>query len=644
MFRLKRIDRFILAQFLQLFVGAFFICLFVFMMQFTWRYVNDLVGKGLTLDILAQFFWYMGITLVPTSLPLAVLLASLITFGNMGEKLELLSMKAAGLPLVRIMLPILLVVVPLSGVSFYFQNTAGPSAFKSLRALLISIKISQPAVEIPEGVFYSGVPNVNLFVERKNAETGMLYQTIIYKTDQGFERAQIVLADSARLEMTADKMHLRLSLWSGEQFQNLKSNNMSMFKGESAPYDRETFGYKVLLIDFDSNFNKLEEDQIGSQPQAKSMHQIVSDVDSMNLSLDSAALAFFKERLYAQSYGGTMTRKDSLAVERAFKRKPIGLDQMMTRLPKERVLQAKQQAVTQLEMLASEFDWRTEMVEDQEYFVRRHWVEWHTKITLSLACLLFFFIGAPLGAIIRKGGLGLPTIISVGIFIFYYIINVSGMKMAREGDINMWLGMWASSFILAPAGVYLTFMANRDSVVFNWEAYVQFWRRLLGLRTRRNLSRKEVILHAPDYVAALEQLSDIRQQAETYGNSKRLWLAPSYFRLFFRTRPDTHMERLSVQIEQCVEDLANSRSSYVIKHLNNLPLIYAHAHATPFQRRRYNWVVGLLFPIGLLVWIRCWRFRLRLLRDLRQVSKCCNSLERDIHEIMQEQSVPTPSI
>ena len=223
MFGIKKLDIFILKNFLLIFVGAFFICLFVFMMQFTWRYVDELIGKGLSLEILVQFFWYMGITLVPTSLPLAVLLASLIAFGNMGERLELLAMKAAGVPLVRIMQPILCVVVLLTAVSFVFQNTASPKAQKSLRTLLISMKQTSPAVEIPEGVFYGGVPNVNLFVERKNAETGMLYQLIIYKTDQGFDRAQIVLADSGRMEVTADKLHLKLDLWNGEQFENLQS-------------------------------------------------------------------------------------------------------------------------------------------------------------------------------------------------------------------------------------------------------------------------------------------------------------------------------------------------------------------------------------------------------------------------------------
>lgn len=203
-FRIKRLDTFILGKFLQLFVGAFFICLFVFVMQFLWRYVDDLVGKGLTLDVLGQFFWHVSVFLIPTSLPLAVLLASLITFGNMGENLELLSMKAAGVPLVRVMRPILFLIIPLSAFVFYFQNEISTNAQKQLRALLVSIKIAQPAVEIPEGVFYN-MRDFNLYVVKKNAQTGMLYNTIIYKMDQGFDRAQIVLADSAKIEMTADK-------------------------------------------------------------------------------------------------------------------------------------------------------------------------------------------------------------------------------------------------------------------------------------------------------------------------------------------------------------------------------------------------------------------------------------------------------
>jgi lipopolysaccharide export system permease protein len=178
---IKKLDLFILKKFALIFVGAFFICLFVFMMQFTWRYVDELIGKGLSLEILAQFYWYMGITLIPTSLPLAILLASLITFGNLGEQLELLAMKAAGVPLIRIMKPIFVVVFLLASTSFVFQNYMSPQAQISLRTLLFSMKQTSPAVEIPEGVFYSGVPNINLYVQHKNAETGMLYEVIIYR-------------------------------------------------------------------------------------------------------------------------------------------------------------------------------------------------------------------------------------------------------------------------------------------------------------------------------------------------------------------------------------------------------------------------------------------------------------------------------
>ena len=256
---IKKLDWYVLKKFLLVFAGAFFVVLFVFMMQFTWRYVDDLIGKGLSFDILAKFYWYMAQTLVRDSLPLSVLLASLITFGNMGESFELLAMKAAGIPLIRIMRPLAIFAAFLTGTSFYFQNFTSPDAQINMRTLLFSMKEQSPAVEIPEGVFYNGVPNINIYVQRKNTLTGMLYQTIIYKTDQGFDRAQIVLADSARLEVTRDKMHLRLELWNGEQFESLESSGgaatQMMQNGAHEPFDRETFRFKTLLIDFDSNFN-----------------------------------------------------------------------------------------------------------------------------------------------------------------------------------------------------------------------------------------------------------------------------------------------------------------------------------------------------------------------------------------------------
>lgn len=623
MLGIKKLDLYILKKFLPLFFGAFFICLFVFMMQFTWRYIDELIGKGLSLDILGQFFWYMGITLIPMSLPLAILLASLITFGNMGEQLELLSMKAAGVPLVRIMRPILMLVIVFTGMSFYFQNKTAPDAQISLRTLLFSMKQAQPAVEIPEGVFYNEIPNLNLYVQRKNAETGMLYQTIIYKTDQGFDRAQIVLADSGRLEMTADKLHLRLDLWNGEQFENLQSQGMSMMQSANVPFDRETFAYKRFLIDFDSNFSMMDKNMLRDMPQAKSMWEIEASVDSMNAELDSIGKIYYRDVSQRWFDKRIMSKKIAATLRAA---KPLPFDSILARTSPSDVRTARQMALNTVRLVNSELEWKSLAAQTGDNQIRRHWVEWHQKMTLSLACLLFFFIGAPLGAIIRKGGLGLPAVISVLIFIFYYIINTSGMKMARDGSWNMVYGMWISSVVLLPFGVFLTYKANKDSVVFNAEMYLNFFRALLGLRTSRHLNRKEVIIHDPDYARMSEQLDALRDDCREYARVSRLKSAPSYVDVFFRHNTDHHVEEIGGRLEAIVEELSNAKDPRIVSMLNSFPVVYVHAHTSPFEGNRANKIAGVFFPLGFVLWCRIWRFRFRLLRDMKQITETCERL------------------
>lgn len=623
MLGIKKLDLYILKKFLPLFFGAFFICLFVFMMQFTWRYIDELIGKGLSLDILGQFFWYMGITLIPMSLPLAILLASLITFGNMGEQLELLSMKAAGVPLVRIMRPILMLVIVFTGMSFYFQNKTAPDAQISLRTLLFSMKQAQPAVEIPEGVFYNEIPNLNLYVQRKNAETGMLYQTIIYKTDQGFDRAQIVLADSGRLEMTADKLHLRLDLWNGEQFENLQSQGMSMMQSANVPFDRETFAYKRFLIDFDSNFAMMDKNMLRDMPQAKSMWEIEASVDSMNAELDSIGKIYYRDVSQRWFDKRIMSKKTAAALRAA---KPLPFDSILARTSPSDVRTARQMALNTVRSVNSELEWKSLAAQTGDNQIRRHWVEWHQKMTLSLACLLFFFIGAPLGAIIRKGGLGLPAVISVLIFIFYYIINTSGMKMARDGSWNMVYGMWISSVVLLPFGVFLTYKANKDSVVFNAEMYLNFFRALLGLRTSRHLNRKEVIIHDPDYARMSEQLDALRDDCREYARVSRLKSAPSYVDVFFRHNTDHHVEEIGGHLETIVEELSNAKDPRIVSMLNSFPVVYVHAHTSPFEGNKANKIAGVFFPLGFVLWCRIWRFRFRLLRDMKQITETCERL------------------
>lgn len=631
MIGIKILDKYILGKFLLIFVGAFFICLFVFMMQFTWRYVDELIGKGLSLEILAQFFWYMGQTLVPQALPLAVLLASLITFGNMGESLELLAMKAAGVSLVRVMRPMALFALIVTGMSFYFQNSISPQAQINLRTLLISMRQQSPAVEIPEGVFYNGVPNINLYVEQKNAETGMLYQTIIYKTDQGFERAQIVLADSARMEMTSDKMHLKLDLWNGEQFEALQSATgaQMMQSGVQQPYDRETFQYKQLLIDFDSNFSLMDKDMLAGMPSAKNMRQIEQSVDSMEHGLDSIGKQYYQEATRSYVRRPVLSKKDSVSLYKQLKQGKllVDFDKMIAATPSHKVEEARQTARSQVQSMKSDLEWKSMVTHDGDHNIRRHWVEWHQKMTLSLACIIFFFVGAPLGAIIRKGGLGMPTVISVIIFIFWYIINTSGMKLARDGNTNMVLGMWISTVVIAPFGIFISYKANRDSVVFNTDAYLNLLRRLLGIRTKRHIQRKEVIIEDPRLEVLPNMINRLREACREYNRSKQLLRLPNYIDVFFRYRPDTQVEEINAQLEAIVEELSNSKDPKVLGVLGEFPILYTSAHTTPLHSPRANAIAGIILPLGLVLWFRIWRFRLRLLRDLRIIVRTCDRLD-----------------
>lgn len=478
MLGVKKIDVFVLKKFFLLFLGCFCICLFVFMMQFVWKHIDSLVGKGLGVDLLMEFFWYMALSLVPMALPMAVLLTSLISFGNMGEQLELTAMKAAGIPLLRIMRSVMVSCGVLMCVSFYFQNDISPKAQMQLARMLISMKDTSPALEIPEGVFYNGIPNVNLYVERKTAETGMLYNVIIYKMDQGFDNAQIVVADSARIETTADKQHLRLAIFNGEQFENLQANASGLLNQTQVPYDRETFHIKQLLIDYNSDFDLMNEEDLRGMADTKSLAQLEADADSMTMRYDSLGRANYVEVTARYMQTGFMGRKDSaLAVRMA---RSLNIDTLLAS-PASGRLAMLRKAVSSVDNINTELEWRTPVSQDGYRMVRKHHIKWHEKFTNALACLFFFFIGAPLGAIIRKGGLGISTIVSVLIFIIYYIIGISGMKMARDGSWGIIYGMWISTVVMAPLGIFLTYKANRDSIEFNFD---NLWQRFLVFKAK----------------------------------------------------------------------------------------------------------------------------------------------------------------
>lgn len=617
MFRIKKLDIFIAKQFGLLFIGTFFICQFVLMMQFLWRYIDELIGKGLSMEVLAEFFWHMGLMLVPQALPLAILLSSLITFGNMGESSELTAIKAAGISLMQAFRSLIFISVLICLTSLYFQNTVGPNANKQLGLMLMSMKQKSPELEIPEGIFYDGIPNSNLYVQKKDLNTGKLYGIMIYRMTGSYEDQAIILADSGMLQSTAEKKHLLLSLWSGEWFENMKAQEMA---GSAAvPYRRETFTAKRILLDYDGDFNMGDGSSMSNNASAKSFSKIRHDLDSLKEQYDSIGRMYYNEDQRMAYALPKVSVKDSLRSLGLVATNTYNVDSAFSQLTPDRRRAAVGYALQQVKQRASDLDFKQMITSDGDRLIRQHKIEWVRKITLALTCLIFFFIGAPLGAIIRKGGLGLPVLISVLVFIVYYILDNSGYRMARGGMWAIWFGNALAPAVLVPMAVFFTYKATNDSVVFNVDLYTDIFRRFFGLRVKRPIYRKEVVINDPDYAADLERLECITSEIDLYSQSHRLKHAPNWIKVFFRYEPDHKIEAINEELETVIEDLSNSRDRTIVNHLSAYPIMSVKAHTRPFERRWLNIVSAVIVPFGLVLYLRMWRYRLRLWRDLRTV-------------------------
>ena len=617
MFRIKKLDIFISKQFGLLFIGTFFICQFVLMMQFLWRYIDELIGKGLSMEVLAEFFWHMGLMLVPQALPLAILLSSLITFGNMGESSELTAIKAAGISLMQAFRSLIVISVAIFFVSLYFQNTIGPDANRKLGTLLMSMKQKSPELEIPEGVFYDGIPNSNIYVQRKDLNTGKLYGIMIYRMTGSYEDQAIILADSGMLQATAEKKHLLLTLWNGEWFENMQSQELA---GSAAvPYRRESFTGKRIVLDYDGDFNMNDGTAMANDARGKGFAQITHDMDSITAFYDSIGQALYKADLQMVYNLPRVSKKDSLRSMKLASSLKYNYDSVYAKLTPGAKRAAVSYAQQEVQTRTADLNFKAMLTNDGDKLIRQHKIEWISKITLALTCIVFFFIGAPLGAIIRKGGLGLPVLISVLVFIIYYILDNSGYRMARGGMWTIWFGKGLAPAVLVPMAVFFTYKATNDSVVFNMDMYRDFFRRLFGLRVKRPIYRKEVVINDPDYAADLERLNAITADIEQYSMTHRLRHAPSWVRVFFKYEPDHEIERINDELEAVIEDLSNSRDRTIVNHLSAYPVMSVKAHTRPFERPWLNAVSALVVPVGFTLYFRMWRFRLRLWRDLRTV-------------------------
>ena len=469
-----------LRSFLGLFLATFFIAIFILLMQFMWMHVNDLVGKGIGISVLAEFFIYACASVVPLALPLAILLSSIITFGNLAEKFELTAMKAAGISLFRIMRPLTIAIAFLSVGAFFFSNNVLPKSQMKLWALIFSLRQKSPELQIPIGEFYDEISGYHIYVHDKTPD-GELLNVMIYDYSDGFRSAKVMVADTGYLTASEDKHYLVLSLINGESFEDLnKKEQKASGTTNSIPYRRETFAHKQILIDFNTDFNRYDESMLEDQHVSKNVTQLIASIDSVKVVSHERSEEQSHQMLSERYFGREDRRGNEVVLPELDKQElqHYSRDSLWATLSVDRQRYALNLAEDKARTYHDQIEYNSLMLEDAERYIRKHEIELYRKFTLAFACLIFFFIGAPLGAIIRKGGLGAPVVISVVMFIVYYIIDNTGYKMAREALWPCWAGMWLSSFVLLPIGIFLTYKAATDSPLFNPEAWAMGWKKI----------------------------------------------------------------------------------------------------------------------------------------------------------------------
>ena len=610
---------------------TFCICLFIVMMQFLWRYIDELVGKGLSIDVVAELFFYAALSMVPLALPLSILLAALMTFGDLGEHVELTALKSSGISLTTIMKPLAILMALVSVAAFFFQNDVLPKSQVKMWTLLFSMRQTSPTLDIPEGAVYSQIPGYNIYVKRKDKERDMLYNMLIYDVSVGTMYPRIVAADSGRLSMTEDKQHLVLTLYKGAWYEQMQgsTNGMNGMSGEL--YRRETFHDKELVIPYDANFTRMDDETMKSQYVGKNIDELQQTIDSVKLKVDSAATLIVKQ-LRSQTVCGVplqrTTYQDGKPIVEKAKEvkldKPLDINKMIKELPENEQEQIVNQALTRATTGMQDVQFQGYTVSDDNYVIRRHQIELMKKFTLSLACLIFFFIGAPLGAIIRKGGLGMPIVISVLLFIVYYIIDNMGYKLARDGRWEVWQGMWLSSAVLLPLGVFLTHKAVNDSAVFNPDAWLNFLRRFTGLHQTRKLEAKEVIINEVVPADALTQIADLKASCQQFLD--RYPARQRYIDYWQQGYDKKAIKSLATEVDNVVDYLSNSRDQMVLNKAMDYPVIRQLLTYQPVTNKTVGTVLAALFPIGLPVWLVGMRHQKNLRRDIQLTIKTCDQL------------------
>ena len=622
----KIVDKYILRTFIPLFVMSFAVCWFIVVMQFLWRYIDELVGKGLSGFMLLKIIFYAALSFIPMSLPLGILLASLMTLGNLGERLELLALKASGIRLYRIIRPIMLLVLAMACGLFYFQNDLMIRAQVRMWTLVITAKYAAPEMEITPGVFYTGIPGYSLYAKDRDAGTGLMHRMMVYDMSRGYLNPRIIRADSGRLVMDKSKKFLVLKLYQGQSFENIQTQSYNT-STDAVPYMLPHFDYSETFIPFDANIKMQDEGELSSMYVGKNLHQLQRSIDSIRPILDSTRLSYAQVvgASLMESHYGTSSYAYQDSATRAQEQVRLAHLEQQTRHSKaedasliftpQDSLQAISMALDKADRVKEEASLYIDTDDAQFYQFRTLHQEWHRKFTFPVSCLIFALIGSSLGAIVRRGGIGMPIIISIFFFVVYFIIDSFGTNMLRNESIPIWLGMWLSNIVLFPVGIFLAYKANQDSSALNVEVYVIFFRKLFGFRGVRKVEYQELVIEEADYkvgalaVAQALKHTDALLQGPLFAG--RIWS------IWTRGAEQKQLATLSKELDDITEALRHTPSRLLVSKLCDLPLL--PTRLSPFLPEEPRWgrILGALLPISLPFGLFLSRVRTHLRADLR---------------------------
>jgi len=476
---MKKLYSYMLKQYLGPFVFTFFVALFILLLQFLWKYIDDLVGKGLEWYIIAKLMFYASSTFVPLALPLAILLSSLMTFGNLGEQYELVAMKAAGISLRKAMKWLAILALFLSIAAFLFSNYVLPVANLKFGSLLYDVRQQKLAFNLTEGIYYQGIENYVIRAGRKDKDNKTIFDITIYDHTDRMGNTIVTTANKGYMEMSADKKRIIFTLFDGVRYADI--TNVANYR-KTRPFESTKFDKQILTFDLtEFKLNRTNEDLFKSHYSMLNIQQLNAAIDSLstkrNEALERYKMNFkryptipVKDTLMGNQSTTAIATPDKIADTLTLSLlSSYTIDDQDIIL--ESALKGARAAKDNLISYSKE-------IESRESNMIKHEVVWHQKFTLSLACFIFFFIGAPLGAIIRKGGLGLPVVVSVLFFVLYHIISITGEKAVKTGDLNVDFGIWLSTMVIMPLGLFLTYKATTDAQLMDTESWQKFFKKL----------------------------------------------------------------------------------------------------------------------------------------------------------------------